>query len=62
MIFYRAIVEMHAKLLKPNGFFLFEIGYDQGDDLRRLAAKHGFDCRIIRDLGGCDRVAVLTRG
>ena len=62
LIFYRAIVELHAKLLKPNGFFLFEIGYDQGDDLRRLAAKHGFDCRIIRDLGGCDRVAVLTRG
>ena len=61
LIFYRAILERHAALLKRDGFFLFEIGYDQGGDLDRLAAEHGFACRIVRDLGGCDRVAVLTR-
>lgn len=59
--FYRAILRLHTPLLRPQGFMLFEIGYDQGEDLRRLSAEYGFDCRIVRDLGGCDRVAVLTR-
>jgi len=59
--FYRAIMERHVPLLKREGFILFEIGYDQADDLRNLAAAHGFACRIVKDLGGCDRVAVLTR-
>lgn len=61
LIFYRAILNQHLPLLRPNGILLFEIGYDQGDDLRCLAAEHGLSCRIVRDLGGCDRVAVLTR-
>ena len=59
--FYRAIMEYHVPLLKRDGFILFEIGYDQADDLRALATAHGFACRIVKDLGGCDRVAVLTR-
>ena len=59
--FYRAILEKHVPLLKPDGMLLFEIGYDQADSLRELASAHGFVCRILRDLGGCDRVAVLTR-
>ena len=59
--FYRAILRLHSPLLKEQGFILFEIGYDQGTDLQELAAAYGFECRIVRDLGGCDRVAVLTR-
>lgn len=59
--FYRAVLLHHAPRLKADGFILFEIGYDQAKDLRRLSAAHGFACRIVRDLGGCDRVAVLTR-
>ena len=58
--FYRAILHLHTPLLKPNGVILFEIGYDQGEDLQKLAAQYGFACRIVRDLGGCDRVAVLS--
>lgn len=59
--FYRAILQLHTPLLKEQGFILFEIGYDQGADLQKLAESYGFSCRIVRDLGGCDRVAVLTR-
>ena len=59
--FYRAILRLHTPLLKRDGVILFEIGYDQGEELQSLAARYGFDCRIVRDLGGCDRVAVLTR-
>lgn len=61
LIFYRAILSHHACRLKADGVILFEIGYDQGEDLRALGAAHGFACRIRQDLGGCDRLAVLTR-
>ncbi len=57
--FYRAILENYKSLLKKNGFFAFEIGYDQGEDLKNLAAEHGFSCEILKDLGLCDRVAVI---
>lgn len=59
--FYRAILTWHAPLLKPEGFFLFEIGYDQGEALRALAGRYGYTCHVIRDLGGQDRVAVVRR-
>lgn len=61
LIFYRAIVENYSKYLKNDGFFLFEIGYDQADALRSIAHEHGFECEIIKDYGGNDRVAHLTR-
>lgn len=61
LIFYRALVALAARELKPGGFCLLEIGYDQGEDLMRLAAEHGFSCTIRKDYGGCDRVAILHR-
>ena len=61
LIFYRAILKNYAPLLKEDGFFLFEIGFDQADDLTTLAKEHNFaHVRIIRDLGGCDRVVYIS--
>ena len=61
LIFYRAILKNYAPLLKQDGFFLFEIGYDQADDLSALAKEHNFaHVRIIRDLGGRDRVVYIS--
>lgn len=62
LVFYRALLHLAATCLRPQGFCLFEIGYDQGDALRALAAEQGFCCEIRRDYGGQDRVAVITRG
>ena len=59
--FYCAILEKWTALLKPTGMVLFEIGYDQGDDIERLAAAHGFSCTIKKDFGGNDRVAILQK-
>lgn len=59
--FYRAILQNWRKLLTPDGMMLFEIGYDQAEALRALAATADFECTIQRDYGGLDRVAVLTR-
>jgi len=61
LLFYRAILDAYAPLLTPDGFVLFEIGYDQGDALVALGKAHGFShVEILRDLGGCDRVAYLS--
>ena len=61
LMFYRAILGNFEKNLADDGFFLFEIGYDQREALLSMAKERGFDCQIRRDLGGCDRAAILRR-
>lgn len=61
MDFYRAILARFSHRLKQDGCFLFEIGYDQGDAIRSLAASCGYDCTVTKDYGGNDRVARLTK-
>ena len=57
LIFYRALLKNASRFLKPNGFFLFEIGFDQAEALRALGRELGFDgYECTRDLGGNDRV------
>ena len=61
LLFYRAILEHYAPLLAADGFFLFEIGFDQAEDLASLGKAHNFaHVHIIRDLGGRDRVVYLS--
>ena len=60
LLFYRAIFTHYRGALAPGGCFIFEIGYDQADALRVLAEEHRMRCEIFQDLGGCDRMAVLT--
>lgn len=62
LVFYRAILDLYTKNLERDGRFIFEIGYDQGESLRALAAERNMNCEIICDLGGRDRVAVISRG
>lgn len=59
MIFYRHIVKEYAPMLKPNGLFIFEIGYDQASQITAIAKENGFTCSVYKDYGGCDRVAVM---
>lgn len=61
MNFYRAIVENYKGNLKTDGFFAFEMGYDQRDDAASLAEEHGFKFEEIYDYGGNFRVAILKR-
>ncbi len=61
LLFYRAILKNYTSFLKKDGFFLFEIGFDQADDLIALGKEHNFaHVRVIRDLGGRDRVVYLS--
>ena len=60
--FSRAILQNTAPFLKEEGFFLFEIGYDQAEALERLGKEAGFPyCKIRRDYGGNQRTVTLSR-
>ena len=62
LLFYRRILELHAKHLKPGGLILFEIGYNQAGAVLELGARFGYvDGYVRRDLGGNNRVVVLRR-
>ena len=59
MAFYRAILTQGRTHLCEGGAFLFEIGYDQGEKMKKLALELGYRAEIKKDLGGHDRVAVV---
>lgn len=61
LIFYNKIVKDYSSFLKDEGFMIFEIGYDQANDLISIADENGFNCQIFKDYGGNDRVAYLKR-
>lgn len=57
LFFYRRIVEQAGNYLNPGGHLLFEIGYDQGQDVSEMMEQAGFqNVRVIKDLAGNDRV------
>lgn len=53
--FYRVLFDRYKKNVKSGGSIICEIGYDQGDALKRL-----FDCQIMKDYSGNDRIALLN--
>ena len=61
LIFYRTIVKNFAPYLADGGFMLFEIGDGQGEALRAIAEKNGFDFHLEHDLAGKERNVILTR-
>ena len=61
LTFYRRITEIALKMLNKGGLLAFEIGFDQGESVKKLIEKKFKDIRIIKDLCGNDRV-VSGRG
>lgn len=61
--FYRRILAECRTYLKPGGMLLFEIGYDQGEAVKRLMEENGFlEVEVKKDYGGLDRVVLGTLG
>ncbi len=59
---YRIIARQLHTLLKPDGIALFEIGYDQAADVRAIMSAQNLTASAPhQDLGGNDRVIVVTR-
>ena len=57
LYFYRKIIEESSNYLKLHGRLYFEIGHDQGNEVKRLMEENGFDqVTVKKDLAGLDRV------
>lgn len=55
--YYRRITDGAVKYLKKGGYLLYEIGFDQGESVKKIMEEHGFkDVCIVKDLAGLDRV------
>lgn len=55
LLFYRTILDRYSAPL-----YLFEIGYDQADALRALANERAMRATVSKDLGGNDRLVLIT--
>lgn len=59
LFFYRKMIAEGSKYLNPNGVILFEIGYDQGQDVSLMLKEAGYqDVQIVKDLAQNDRVVI----
>lgn len=55
--FYDKITKISPDILNAGGYLLFELGYGQSEDVRKIMEDNGFkDIEIIKDLAGIDRV------
>ena len=59
LFFYRKIVSASVKYLNPDGWLMFEIGYDQGEQVSEMMKSAGYvDVKVVGDLAGLDRVVI----
>ena len=59
--FYNNIIKNLGDYLNNNGFAIFEIGYDQANDVKELLNKFNFNSEIIKDYSNNDRIIIATR-
>jgi release factor glutamine methyltransferase len=61
LYFYRKIINVAKNYLTDNGMIFFEIGHDQGNEVKDLLEKSDFhSIYIIKDLTGLDRVVYAS--
>jgi len=57
---YRALAPEIARILKPDGLYAVEIGWDQGEAVSALFTAAGLEAKVVKDLADRDRV--VTNG
>lgn len=55
----KKIITNAGDYLLPNGVLIIEIGHDQGNSVKDLSQKN-YNCSILKDYSGLDRIAVLN--
>ena len=60
LLFYRLFLDLAPMHLTEGGFIAMEIGYDQRTSVARLCEERGLQVTFHRDLGGNDRLAIVT--
>jgi len=63
LLFYRKITSFAAEHILPGGRLVFEIGYDQGIDVKNMIEEtHAFHTiEILKDYAGLDRMVIATK-
>ena len=57
LFFYREIITCARCYLTGGGMLFLEIGYDQGEEVRRMMEDAGYtDIEVVKDYAGLDRV------
>lgn len=57
--FYKKIIEKSNMVLKENGILAFEIGYNQGEAVKKFMEDNNYtDVKVVKDLAGLDRVVI----
>lgn len=61
--FYRQLVKAAPDFLSPNGFFAFEIGIGQAEEVKKIIRRDEKFCeiKILKDLSGIDRVVTARK-
>ena len=61
LIFYRKIAKNYKPLIASGGSLVFEIGFDEADDVSEILEKEGYkDIKTVRDYGKNQRVVIGT--
>ena len=56
LFFYKKIVDESTAYLNGGGMLFFEIGYDQGDAVKKLMEDKGYkNVKVVKDYAGLDR-------
>ncbi|MAN74918.1 MAG: protein-(glutamine-N5) methyltransferase, release factor-specific [Henriciella sp.] len=59
---YREIISLAARHMKKDAWLVFEIGFDQADEVRKLLEMAGFEAiSVAQDTGQRDRVVTARR-
>ena len=62
LYFYREIISRASAYLAEGGWLMFEIGYDQGQNVKTLMEENGFErTQVRKDLSGLDRIVCGCR-
>lgn len=62
LYFYDSIIRKTDRYLRKDGILIFEIGYNQYQDIRELLINKGFtDVSVKKDYAGLDRVVIARR-
>ena len=58
----RKVIKKSSELIKKNGKFILEIGYDQKNKVKSLLINKGFYInKVVKDLAKNDRCIVSTK-
>ena len=53
--FYKRLIEIAPRHLKPSGHLILEIGYDEAEDVSKILFDNNFTFKVIKDFGGNNR-------